>query len=75
MEIPIIGVGGIVRAHDALEFFLAGARAVALGTANFINPRAPLRVLDGLRRYLTRHHLSSLEAIRGTVNTLTLVAP
>jgi len=67
VRLPIIGVGGIVRADDALEFFLAGASAVAIGTATFADPRAALRVLQGLTRYLTRHRLS-LEDLRGAVN-------
>ena len=68
VNVPIIGLGGIVRADDALEFFLAGASAVAVGTANFADPRAPLRVLRGLERYLERHRLHSLEGIRGAIN-------
>ena len=68
IRVPIIGLGGIVRAEDALEFILAGASAVAVGTANFANPAAPLRVLRGLEQYLTVHRLASLEALRGAVN-------
>ena len=64
VAIPVIGVGGIVRASDALEFFLAGASAVAVGTANFADPRAPLRVLAGLEQYLRRHGLGSLRELR-----------
>jgi dihydroorotate dehydrogenase (NAD+) catalytic subunit len=63
----VIGLGGIMRAEDALEFFLAGASAVAVGTANFANPRTPLRVLDGLARYLARHGLSSLRELQGAI--------
>ena len=65
VRIPVIGLGGIVRAEDALEFFLAGASAVAVGTANFANPRTPLRVLQGLERYLQRHRLNSLNDLQG----------
>ena len=68
VNVPIIGLGGIVRADDALEFFLAGASAVAVGTANFADPRAPLRVLRGLTRYVERHRIESWEALRGAVN-------
>ena len=68
VHIPLIGLGGIVRADNALEFILAGATAVSVGTANFANPRAALEVLRGLERYGRRHHLSSLDAIRGAVN-------
>ena len=65
--IPIIGLGGIVRAEDAIEFFLAGASAVAVGTAHFADPRACLRVLDGLTRYCARHDVSSLDELRGAL--------
>ena len=65
VRLPIIGLGGIVRAEDALEFFLAGATAVAVGTANFGNPRTPLRVLQGLERYLQVQRLSSLKELQG----------
>ena len=65
--IPVIGVGGVVRAADALEFFLAGAAAVAVGTAHFADPAAALRVLDGIARYLDRHRLGSVEALRGAL--------
>ena len=65
--IPVIGLGGIVRAEDAVEFFLAGASAVAVGTAHFADPRACLRVLDGLNRYGARHKLGSLSELRGAI--------
>lgn len=68
VAVPIIGIGGIARAEDALEFFLAGASAVAIGTANFADPRAPLKVLRGLTRYLSAHGMDSLETLRGAVN-------
>ncbi len=70
VRIPVIGLGGIVRAEDAVEFFLAGASAVAVGTANFADPRAPVRVLRGLERYLRRARLDSLESLRGAINRL-----
>ncbi len=65
VEVPIIGVGGIGTASDAIEYLLAGAQAVQIGTANLANPRAPLEVLAGLRRYLTRHGLASLAEVVG----------
>ena len=67
VTIPIIGVGGIVRVEDALEFFLAGASAVAIGTASFADPRAAVRVVQGLERYLRRHQLASLQELRGAL--------
>ena len=68
VRIPVIGIGGILRAADAIEFFLAGASAIAVGTAHFTDPAAGLRVVRGLERYLTRHGLRSLEELRGAIN-------
>lgn len=68
VRIPIIGTGGIVRAEDALEFFLAGASAVAVGTANFADPAAAVRVVRGLEGYLARHQMHSLADLRGALN-------
>ena len=67
LRIPIIGVGGILRAEDAVEFLLAGATAVAVGTANFVDPRAPVQVARGLARYLRRHGLADVAALRGAL--------
>ncbi len=64
---PIVGAGGIARAEDAVEFFLAGATAVAVGTATFSHPAAALRVLKGLRRYLARHRLDAIQRLIGTL--------
>ncbi|MBI3321133.1 MAG: dihydroorotate dehydrogenase [Candidatus Omnitrophica bacterium] len=69
LRLPIIGAGGVVRADDALEFFLAGASAVAIGTANFADPRAPLRVLRGIERYLRAHRMRSLQDLRTASQT------
>jgi dihydroorotate dehydrogenase (NAD+) catalytic subunit len=68
VEVPIIGVGGIASAQDALEYLLAGARAVQIGTANFANPRAPLEVLAGLQRSLARQQVSSLADLVGAAH-------
>lgn len=57
VKVPVIGMGGITSAEDAAEFLLAGARAVAVGTALFADPLAPIRVIDGLSEYLRRHRL------------------
>lgn len=65
-QVPVIAAGGIMTASDALEFIIAGADLVALGTANFVNPRATLEVLEGLRNYCIRHKLKSLSEIRGS---------
>ena len=53
--LPVLGMSGIFSAEDALEFLCAGATAVAVGTANFVDPETPLRVLDGIRDYMVRH--------------------
>jgi dihydroorotate dehydrogenase (NAD+) catalytic subunit len=66
-SVPIIGMGGIMDERDAVEFILAGATAVALGTVIFVNPRAPAEVVDGLERYCVEHGIRSLAALRGQV--------
>ena len=63
--VPIIGIGGIANVEDALEFLMAGATAVQLGTINFVNPRAGLEVIEGLQRFLRHHHLPNLQPIIG----------
>ncbi|PIQ83941.1 MAG: dihydroorotate dehydrogenase B catalytic subunit [Candidatus Omnitrophica bacterium CG11_big_fil_rev_8_21_14_0_20_63_9] len=67
VRLPIIGLGGVVRAEDAVEFFLAGATAVAVGTATFADPKAPVRVLRGLARCLARHGMTSIQQLRGAL--------
>lgn len=66
-HVPIIGQGGVVTAADALELILAGASAVAVGTANFINPRAPIDVTRGIAEYMQRHGVASLSELVGAV--------
>lgn len=68
-RVPVIGIGGIMRAEDAIEFFIAGATAVQIGTANFINPRATLDVIAGIERYLERYGLRHIQDLIGTLNT------
>jgi dihydroorotate dehydrogenase (NAD+) catalytic subunit len=65
VKIPIIGLGGITKAEDAVEYFLAGASAIQVGTANFYDPKAPLHVLRGLEKFLNRKGLSSVRDLRG----------
>ena len=67
VAIPIVGQGGIETVGDAVEFFLAGASAVSIGTANFTDPTIPERIVDGLAAYLTERGLSSLRDIVGKV--------
>jgi dihydroorotate dehydrogenase (NAD+) catalytic subunit len=68
VKIPIVGQGGIETLTDALEFFLAGASAVSIGTANFTDPRVPERIVAELQTYLAQRGLRSLEAIVGKAN-------
>ncbi|MBI1924767.1 nitronate monooxygenase, partial [Candidatus Poribacteria bacterium] len=69
VKLPIIGMGGIMTGDDAIAFFIAGASAVAVGTANFVNPRAPLGVIDGIRAYLEKYGVSSIKELVGSLQT------
>jgi len=64
-KIPIIGMGGIMTGEDAIEFMMAGATAVAVGTANFANPRATLDVLEGMERFMEENGISDINEIIG----------
>ncbi len=66
VSIPVIGMGGIMNAEDALEFFIVGASAVQIGTANFVNPRATMDILDGLETYLQENKLKHISDLVGT---------
>ncbi len=68
VSLPIIGMGGIVTGEDAIEFLLAGASAVAVGTANFINPRATLDVLDGIEGFMREQRIGDLREVIGKVD-------
>jgi dihydroorotate dehydrogenase (NAD+) catalytic subunit len=68
VPLPIIGMGGIVTGEDALEFILAGASAVAVGTANFVNPRATLDVLEGMERFMIEQGGGALRGLIGNVS-------
>ncbi len=67
VKIPVIGMGGIMTGEDAVEFLLAGASAVAVGTANFVDPFAPLKVIDGINAYLDRHGIAKVSDLVGKV--------
>ncbi|HXE81422.1 MAG TPA: dihydroorotate dehydrogenase [Vicinamibacterales bacterium] len=69
VKIPIIGMGGIMNARDALEFIIAGANAVQIGTANFVDPFIWPKVLTGIREYLESHGFETLSDLVGTVDT------
>ena len=66
-DVPVIGAGGIMTTYDALEFIVTGAHMVAVGTANFVNPRASMEIVDGLERYLRENRFRSINEIRGTL--------
>lgn len=67
VKLPIIGMGGIMTAEDAVEFILAGATAVAVGTANFVNPHATMEIADGIKDYLAKKGLSHVSQLVGQV--------
>ncbi len=67
VKLPLIGIGGIMTGEDAIEFFLAGASAVQVGTANYLDPLAPMKVLAGIEAYLIRHGFDAVTPLIGTV--------
>ena len=67
VDVPIIGMGGISTAEDAIEFMMAGANAVGVGTAIFSSPTAPLAIVDGMNAWLDRHGIASVSEIVGVV--------
>ncbi len=69
LKIPVIGIGGISTADDALEFLIAGATAIEIGTANFINPSVTMKVIDGIEEYMTRHGIGRIDELIGSLIT------
>ena len=67
VKIPVIGIGGIVDYRDALEFLIAGARAIQIGTANFVNPKASLDIIEGLERFCQDKGIDRIEDVIGTL--------
>ena len=67
VKVPIIGMGGITNAKDAMEFILAGATAVSVGTANFNNPHTTIDVIDGIEDYMKRHNVEDINSLIGLV--------
>ncbi len=67
VDLPLIGMGGILSTEDALEFFLVGASAIQIGTANFVDPRSSIRILEGIRDYLQRENIPDLRALIGAL--------
>ena len=68
-KIPIVGIGGIMTAEDALEFLIAGATAIQVGTANFVNPRTTIEIIDGIEAFLADQGIASVRDIVGTLET------
>src|SRR5690606_20128701 len=68
VKIPIIGMGGICNWQDAIEFILAGASAIQVGTYNFIDPSASVKIVDGIEAYLERHQINSVSDLIGKIN-------
>lgn len=68
VSIPVIGIGGIMNAGDALEFMVLGARAVQVGTANFVNPHATTDILEGMQEYLRYNNIKDVNEVIGTFN-------
>ena len=69
VDIPVIGLGGIMTPEDALEFLMCGATAVEIGTANFIDPAVTIKVRDGINDWLDRHNVASVTDIIGAIQS------
>ena len=67
VKIPVIGLGGIMTAKDALEFLMCGATAIEIGTANFIDPAVTIKVRDGINEWLDSHGVASVQDIIGSI--------
>lgn len=68
VKIPIIGLGGIMNASDALEFIMAGASAIEIGTANFVDPRTSVQVIEGIENFCTRHNVCDINELIGCIH-------
>jgi len=67
VSIPVIGIGGIIKVEDALEFIIAGARAIEIGTANFVNPRVTVEIIKGIEKYLIENSIEDVEKLVGSM--------
>jgi len=67
IKVPVVAMGGIMTAEDALQYIIAGATMVAVGTANFINPRAPLDVLEGIKDYMKKRKIKDIKEVIGSI--------
>lgn len=69
VQVPVVGIGGIMTAEDALEFIIAGASAIQVGTANFVNPRCTMEIIDGIADYLREKKIGSVKELIGSLET------
>lgn len=67
VDLPVIGMGGIMNATDAIEFMLAGSSAIQVGTANFIDPQAPVKIIEGIREYMEKHQIDDVNSLIGAL--------
>jgi dihydroorotate dehydrogenase (NAD+) catalytic subunit len=67
VDVPVIGIGGIASATDALEFIIAGATAIQIGTANYYDPTVTMKVIDGLLAHCESNHIASIQEIVGSI--------
>ena len=67
VKIPVIGMGGIANAEDAVEFLLAGASAVSVGAMNFVNPYATIEIIEGIEDYMRKYHVEDIRELIGAV--------
>ena len=67
VKIPVIGIGGIIKTEDALEFIIAGARAIGIGTANFVNPRVTIEIIEGIEKYLIENNIKDINELVGSM--------
>ena len=67
VQIPVIGIGGIMTAADALEFFIVGARAIQVGTANFVEPRATINIIEGIEAFMKKRQINNIDELVGSL--------
>jgi dihydroorotate dehydrogenase (NAD+) catalytic subunit len=68
-KIPLIGMGGIMNTEDGLEFLIAGASAIAIGTLNFVNPGSSVQIIEGLKKYMAKLKINDIKDIVGSLKT------